>query len=101
MPTLPRNKKLKKVDILVIRANKSGSIGTSKPCYHCILAMNISLPKKGYVVNDVYYSDRDGNIVATRLASLLQEENPHLSTYYKQRNFNCSKKRNRSPSPEY
>lgn len=63
--------------------------------------MNITLPKKGYILNDVYYSDRNGNIVATRLSTLLEEENPHLSTYYKQRNFNCGKKRGRSLSPEH
>jgi len=87
LPTLPRHKKQKKVDILVIRANKSGTLGTSKPCYHCVIKLYKILPEKGYILNDVYFSDREGNIVFSRLSSMLQEENPHLSTYYRERNY--------------
>lgn len=86
LPCLPRQKKLKRVDLLVIRANKSGSLGNSKPCVHCILCLYKHLPVKGYILDTIYYSASDGELKETNL-SLLTKEDMHMTRYYKERNM--------------
>ena len=81
LPPLPRHKKLKKVDILVIRANKA-SLGNSKPCMHCLHKMK-NLPRQGYIVDKIFYSTMDGTISVARLDDLLYNETPHVSSYYR------------------
>ena len=46
--------------------------------------MNIIPEKKGYKIQNIYYSDSEGNIIKTSLESLDSEEK-HYSRYYKQR----------------
>jgi hypothetical protein len=86
LPQLSRNKKLKRVDLLVIRANKSGSLGNSKPCVHCIICLYKQLPLKGYILDTIYYSNSDGILKESNLASLTKEE-LHMTRYYKERNM--------------
>ena len=38
--------------------------------------------KKGYKIQNIYYSDSDGNIVKTKLFNLINEEQ-HYSRYYR------------------
>jgi hypothetical protein len=87
---LPRQKKLKRIDLLAIRANKSGTLGNSKPCVHCILCLYKQLPQKGYILDTIYYSNSEGVLKETNL-SLLIREDMHMSRYYKERNM-CIKK---------
>jgi len=84
---LPRQKKLKKVDLLVIRVSKNGSYGNSKPCIHCILNLSKNLPDKGYILHDVYYTDGNGGIISIRFQELLNETHPHISRFYLEKNF--------------
>jgi hypothetical protein len=55
-----KNKRNRKVeyDLLVIRLGKSGKLGSSRPCYHCLNTMEKSNIKIRYV----YYSTEDGTI---------------------------------------
>lgn len=84
---LPRQKKLKKLDLLVIRVSKSGQYGNSKPCIHCILNLSKNLPDKGYSLRTVYYTNEEGNIISAQFNELLHETNPHMSRFYLQKNF--------------
>lgn len=84
---LRRQKNLKKIDLLVIRVSKNGQFGNSKPCIHCILNLSKNLPEKGYVLQDVYYTDEKGNIIAIKFQNLLHETTPHISRFYVQKNF--------------
>jgi hypothetical protein len=84
---LPRQKKLKKVDLLVIRVSKNGQYGNSKPCIHCILRLSKTLPEKGYILHDVHYTDEHGAIISIRFQNLLHEATPHISRFYVQKNF--------------
>ncbi len=81
LPPLPRNKKLKRVDILVIRANKA-SLGNSKPCLHCLQKLK-NLPRQGYIVDKIFYSTMDGTISVAKLQDLLYNDTPHISGYYR------------------
>lgn len=83
LPYLPRHKRPKKVDLLVIRVNKGGSMGNSKPCIHCILQLKRYLPIKGYHLDTIYYTTTDGIIKGEKFNDLLHEENPHFSKFYK------------------
>lgn len=79
-----KNKKhLKNIDLLVIRMTLRGKLCLSKPCLNCILNM-INLPKKkGYIIKNIYYSDSNGNIIMTTLNKLYEDDNYHITKYYK------------------
>lgn len=72
-------KHLKNVSMLVVRASKTGKLGMSKPCTHCIRAMNELAREKGYYISSVYYSTNDGTIVKEKLSNIQGV----LSGYYK------------------
>lgn len=83
LPYLPRHKRPKKVDLLVIRVNKGGSMGNSKPCLHCLQQMKKNLPLKGYTLDTIYYTTHNGVIKEQKFTELLHEEDPHISKFYK------------------
>jgi cytidine deaminase len=85
--TLRKRKKLESVNLLVIRLSGKNKLQSSKPCSNCIDAMKILPEKKGYKIQNIYYSDSDGNIVKTTLSNLDNEEK-HFSKYYKNKNKN-------------
>jgi len=85
LPPLPRNKKLKRVNLLVIRQNKT-NMGSSKPCVHCILKLQ-ELPKRGYVLNKIYFSTNTGIIVQCKLNDLLYDSEAHISSFYRGTGF--------------
>jgi hypothetical protein len=75
-------KKLGLIDLLVVRFSKTTKIQSSKPCNTCIKIMNDIPPKKGYKIQNIYYSDTDGNIVKTNLFKLMNTEQ-HYSRFYR------------------
>lgn len=85
LPTLSRrNKRHKKqIDLVVVRASKTGCLGNSRPCYHCLLLLSSLPPKKGYQINRIYYSNENGDIIDASLEALLFAESPHISKYYR------------------
>lgn len=88
LPVLPRKRKLKKVDMLVVRTNKEGLMGSSKPCANCLLAMKQRLPEKGYTLGTVYFSEAGGTINHAPFHRLLEDKDgAHMSRYYKGRNL--------------
>jgi cytidine deaminase len=87
LPTRPRNKHLKKIDILVIKTSAMGKIGISKPCIKCLIDMSTMPQKKGYIIKNILYSDHNGEIITTTLKKLIESDDHHMSRYYKERNF--------------
>lgn len=86
LPPRPSNKKPLKVSILVIRFTPSGKLGNSKCCFKCIHDM-INIPiTKGYKITKVYYSNREGDIVKTNLKELDNDNDKHVSKFYKSSN---------------
>ena len=63
-------KKMKKINILVVRFTKNGVLGMSKPCDKCIQFLSVFPQRKGYTINKVYYSDQNGNIIKSNLRKL-------------------------------
>lgn len=87
LPIRPRNLHPKKVDILIIRTSKTGCLGMSKPCAHCIMKMSDLAPKRGYKINKVYYTTEDGYVTCDKLDKLIEDPDMHISKYYKSRMF--------------
>lgn len=83
LPSLKKKKNNESINILVLRFSKTSKLGMSKPCIKCIEKMQTIPHKKGYKIENVYYSDNDGNIVKTTLSKLINEDVQHYSRYYK------------------
>lgn len=75
-------KRLELVNLLVVRFSKTNKLQSSKPCNNCIKIMESIPEKKGYKIQNIYYSNSDGNIVKTNLANL-KNEDQHYSRYYR------------------
>lgn len=82
---LRKKKKLVSVNLLVIRLSGKNKLQSSKPCGNCIETMKILPEKKGYKIQNIYYSDSNENIIKTSLSNLDNEEK-HYSKYYKHKN---------------
>jgi cytidine deaminase len=82
LQTLPKKKKLEKINMLIIRTSKSGVYGNSKPCLHCIGLLYCKLPEKGYILDKVYFTDGKDSIKQVRLVDLIDDDKPHVSMYY-------------------
>ena len=81
---LRRKKKLESINILVIRLSGKNKLQSSKPCSSCIKIMQTLPIKKGYKIQNIYYSNEESTIVKTSLYNLEKEEK-HYSRYYRQR----------------
>ncbi len=86
IPLNPR-KKLENINILVIRLSPKNKIQSSKPCSNCIETMINLPPKKGYKVQNIYYSDVFGEIIKTSLNTLEKEERHYSRFYRNQKNL--------------
>ena len=90
-----KKRKLKNINLLVIRVSGKNKLQSSKPCNNCIQMMKKLSIKKGYKIQNVYYSDNNENIIKTTLYALDNEEK-HYSRYYKFRKTESSLNRKNS-----
>jgi cytidine deaminase len=81
---LKNKKKLEIINLLVIRVSSKNKIQSSKPCNNCIEAMQKIPEKKGYKIENIYYSDENGNIIKTNLKKL-ESEDKHYSKYFRRK----------------
>ena len=72
------------IDLLVVRLSKTNKIQSSKPCNNCIHWMKRIPEKKGYKLQNIYYSDGEGNLVRTTL-DILENEEQHISRFYRRK----------------
>ena len=85
--TRKNKKKLESINLLVIRVSSKNKIQYSKPCYNCIEMMKMLPKKKGYKLENIYYSDETGGLIKTNLAKLSLEEK-HFSNFWRKRRVN-------------
>jgi len=76
-------KRLNKINILVIRLNKSFQIKNSKCCMKCCETIYRIPPLRGYTISNVYYSNSDGNIEQHHPISLLLEQQYYKTLHQK------------------
>ena len=58
---LKYKKRLEPINILVIRLSAKNKLQSSKPCSNCIKLLSIIPRKKGYKLENIYYSDPTRN----------------------------------------
>ena len=79
---LKYKKRLEPINLLVIRLSSKNKLQSSKPCSNCIKLLSIIPKKKGYKIDNIYYSDENGDIIKTNLQTLENSEQ-HYSKYYR------------------
>lgn len=77
-----KKRKLITVDLLVIRTDKTLALKNSKPCQKCIEYM-MTLPKYGYRMRYIYYSNNEGGIVKQNFTELYHNHNNHISRRFR------------------
>ena len=57
-------RRYKKLNLIVFRTNKKGdALMMAKPCNHCLNYYRKNLNKKGYVLDNIYYTNENGKII--------------------------------------
>lgn len=64
------------VDIFVIRLSKSGTLGESRPCYHCLEMME----KSGLNIKYIYYSNYEGQIIREKFNFMKNNPSTYISS---------------------
>ncbi len=77
-----KNIKRTQVNLLVVRFSKSGEVGESRPCLHCLQGLLNSKIK----IKWIYYSNAKGAIVREKLITMLMSDKTYISS------GNCYKK---------
>jgi deoxycytidylate deaminase len=77
------------VNMLVIKVKRDGTISNSAPCINCLKKMT-ECPI-GYHINKIYYSTNDKNIECDKLIDLINTDQLHVSSYYRNTNYNMNK----------
>jgi hypothetical protein len=90
-PKSKRSKNLETVSLLVLKVNKTGTIGNSSPCVHCLKTIATKPLEKGYRIDKIYYSTESGTIECKKLTELLGSEELHISAYYRNHNYDMKK----------
>lgn len=75
-----RSGHIKKVDLIVVRINKTNFFSNSKPCMKCLEKIRYMPIKKGYKIKNIYYSNEKGNIIKCKTNKL---ETNHISYGYR------------------
>ncbi len=91
LPPIKRSNRLEDVNLVVIRTTKTGILGNSAPCVHCLKYMKDNAVARGYRIKKIYFTNIYGEIECHNLNSLIASNNLHISAYYKVRNYNMKK----------
>jgi len=86
----PKNKKLYKINIVVIKVSNTGLIGMSKPCKHCVDNLQILANRKGYIIDSIYFSNQSREIEKWSYTELELDPNKHVTEFYKEKEKKCS-----------
>ena len=70
--------KLKRVNLIVIRVNKTGNLCESMPCGRCVTELN---RRVGKLINYLFYSRADGSITKIKFSEFLNKNYCHKSKH--------------------
>lgn len=82
-PPPKKKKRIRKINMIVIRFNSDGKLKNSKPCINCLKFISFHSKKMSYIMNNIYYSNDDGTISCAKFSSLLYDTSPHVSGWFK------------------
>jgi deoxycytidylate deaminase len=71
------SKKIKKINLMVIRYTNGGELCVSKPCSFCLEKMDYIASQKGYVIKKIYYSGYR-EIIKNTFWELYLDPNKHI-----------------------
>jgi hypothetical protein len=77
-----RNKKIKrrnKLNLIVLRVNKSGNLCESAPCYHC----SQELMNQKFCIDTLHFSTADGSIKSIKFTHWISSADFHTSKGWK------------------
>lgn len=86
-----KNKKIMRVNVLVIRTTKSFTLGNSYPCALCIKYLYERALQKGYAIDKIYYSTAEGTIECSKFNDMIMGQKQIFSCYYRNNNINQKK----------
>lgn len=88
-----RCKKIKKIrmNLIVLRVNKSGNLCESAPCYHCTMEL---LRNHSVTINKLYYSRANGTITCVKFCDWSSQKDFHISKGWEWINTNGARKKN-------
>lgn len=72
--------KCPKYDLVVIRVSKTGKLGSSRPCFHCLSSLEMACQKYNFMIGNVFYSTTDGNIIKEHFADMRNSEKTYVSS---------------------
>ena len=75
--------RLQVVNLLVVRVSRTGIIGNSAPCIHCLRTMTHLPPRMGYYIDKIYFSNAAGEIVSYKLDSLIEIDEQHVTSFHR------------------
>lgn len=78
-----RFEKTRRVDIVVIRVNRTGGLLLSQPCSNCIKKMRYFERYKNCVIDKIRYSGEHGDIISHKLRSIDTAITPHISRKFR------------------
>jgi cytidine deaminase len=78
-----KNKKLYKISLLVIKISNTGLISMSKPCKHCVENMQVLANRKGYHIENVYFSNNIREIEKWSYYDLENDPCKHITEFYR------------------
>jgi hypothetical protein len=81
--------KKQKMDLVVIRINKSGNLCESAPCYHCTRELQNS---KVITINKLYFSRWDGTITCIKFSEWVKNDTFHISKGWRWMAHTCYSK---------
>jgi cytidine deaminase len=58
---------IKRINLIVIRINRNGILGESRPCEDCLKMLQIS----GFIIKHIYYSTKNGTIIRETFSNML------------------------------
>jgi hypothetical protein len=78
--------KKQKMDLIVIRINKSGNLCESAPCFHCTKEMIESIESDVVSINKLYFSRYDGSITCVKFSEWIKNPEFHITKGWKRIN---------------
>lgn len=74
-------------DLMVIRISKTGVLGESRPCFHCLE----TLENSGVKIHNVYYSTKSGTLTKERFSTMKESDKTVYSSGYRKNMKNLDK----------
>ena len=63
------------INMIVVRINKNGLLGESRPCQDCLKMLEMS----NFIIKYIYYSTAEGTIIKEKFSNMITSPNTYIS----------------------